>query len=520
MKLLIRYRYIFYLLALLPAFWLRDATPDNELKYLSIVDQALREGTIWTFHNHAEVYADKPPLYFWLMMAARALGGEHHMWVLGLFSLLPAVGTMMVMDRWMRVEGRERNASLGAALLGTTMMFTASALVVRMDMLMTFFITLTLYTFFRLYKGVARPRERWLLPVWLFLAIFSKGPMGAMIPLLSMAAFLLFRRELRFMGRWFGWRQWLILTGLCAAWWGMVWVEGGQEYLNNILFKQTVGRGIDSFHHKQHLFWYLPRMLYTFAPWTLLYIAVVCTGVWRRLMTTDTEKFLHVAVWTNVLMLSIVSAKLDIYMLPLYPLVAYLAASLVGRIGSTPLLRVCVAVPAVIFLLLWPASLFVKPPVEGLDMLLPRIGAGVASLAGALALLGLWRKRLRIAIWYVAAGMVAMVFVASFSLPQINGRIGLRELAREAEATGADGYAWFGYRPFADMDVYLGREVAPVYYVSRLDSLAADSVRTGLFIRSRDVARNDSLRTRLADRALDRQYYFIVLGGRTRAACF
>jgi len=59
-----KYLYLFWLLALLPMMIGRDFTPDNELRYLSIVDEALRNGTLFAFTNQGEIYADKPPLYF------------------------------------------------------------------------------------------------------------------------------------------------------------------------------------------------------------------------------------------------------------------------------------------------------------------------------------------------------------------------------------------------------------------------------------------------------------------------
>ena len=49
-------------LSLVPLMALRDVTPANELRYLSIADEALAEGRIFTFSNHGEPYSDKPPL--------------------------------------------------------------------------------------------------------------------------------------------------------------------------------------------------------------------------------------------------------------------------------------------------------------------------------------------------------------------------------------------------------------------------------------------------------------------------
>ena len=65
--------FIFIVVALLPVLILRDYTPDNELRYLSIVDEAMENGTFFTFYNQGEIYADKPPLYFWLIMLGKYL---------------------------------------------------------------------------------------------------------------------------------------------------------------------------------------------------------------------------------------------------------------------------------------------------------------------------------------------------------------------------------------------------------------------------------------------------------------
>ena len=65
-----KHKWIFFLLfiALLPLLSLRDYTVGNELRYLSIADEAIRNGTFFAFTNHGAFYADKPPLYFWIIM--------------------------------------------------------------------------------------------------------------------------------------------------------------------------------------------------------------------------------------------------------------------------------------------------------------------------------------------------------------------------------------------------------------------------------------------------------------------
>lgn len=71
--------YIAVLIAVLPIIILRDYTPDNELRYLSIADEALSNGNIFAFYNQGIPYADKPPLYIWIVMLGKIIFGTHRM---------------------------------------------------------------------------------------------------------------------------------------------------------------------------------------------------------------------------------------------------------------------------------------------------------------------------------------------------------------------------------------------------------------------------------------------------------
>ena len=133
-------RYFLLFILVLPALILRDFTPNNELKYLSIADEAIRNGDWFTFYNHGTIYADKPPLYFWIIMLCKIVWGSHSMFLLSLFSVIPAFITIGIMDRWIRECSLSSRRSV-ALLLFTSGLFLGSALVLRMDMMMCMFIT-------------------------------------------------------------------------------------------------------------------------------------------------------------------------------------------------------------------------------------------------------------------------------------------------------------------------------------------------------------------------------------------
>ncbi len=228
MKNRLRYLPYVFLLALLPVMVLRDFTPSNELRYLSIADEASRDGRFFAFTNQGEPYADKPPLYLWIVMLGKTLFGGHRMWFLALFSFVPAMVILRTMDRWVRSELDERARFCGAMMLMSSALFLGLAVFLRMDMLMCMFITLALHTFWRIYSSPdgGSSRDRTLFPVFVFAALFTKGPVGVLVPLLSTVVFLAVTKRLRTLGRYWGLRSWAILSAGCALWFFMVWRHG------------------------------------------------------------------------------------------------------------------------------------------------------------------------------------------------------------------------------------------------------------------------------------------------------
>lgn len=218
-----------FIVALLPLLSMRDFTPANELRYLSIADEALRNHIFFTFTNHGVPYADKPPMYLWLVMLFRTVLGEHCMLALSTLSMMPALLIALVMNAWTR-EDMDAEARLTTnMMLLTSGIFIGAAIMVRMDMLMTLFIVLALRSFWRMYVVESAVKaEQWRFPFYVFLAIFAKGALGLLIPLYAIIVFLLLSHQPRWVLKCWGWHTWCVLIGCCALWWGMTYAERWQ----------------------------------------------------------------------------------------------------------------------------------------------------------------------------------------------------------------------------------------------------------------------------------------------------
>lgn len=493
--------FAFTFICLFPVMLTRDFTPSNELRYLSIANEALADGHIFAFYNHGLAYADKPPLYFWIVMLCRLLFGHHSCLALSMFSLIPAFVITGIMDKWV-MKGRsamDRMALAGMTL--TCVMFLGTMIVLRMDMLMCMFIVLALWTFYRMYTGeVARKSDSVLFPVWIFLALFTKGPVGLLMPPLSIAVFLIVKRDWKGFGKYLGLKTWGIIAGLAAIWIGCVWIEGGPEYINNLLVKQTVGRAVNAFTHAKPFWFYLVAIIWCLAPYSLLLIGSFIasllpdrkTGAEKAFGTAqpksgvpDTSKaagqskqrrsnlevlFLCTTIST-VAMLSSFSSKLPIYLVPVLPFCVYLFPIVLDRIGERGWMRWGVGIFSIIFTVIGLAALpvlFGAVKIPALNDLLTEypfaleapIINGIILLTLA-NILGIWfllkRKVWNIPALLLGAGLFLAVFSASAVVKDINPYIGYGSICSKVPE-GTDVATVFLHRP-ENIDAYIGRQI-------------------------------------------------------------
>ena len=204
--------YLFVLLSILPAILFRDFTPSSELRYLSIADEAIREGHIFAFTNHGMPFTDKPPLYLWLIMIAKLIFGNYYMVVLSLFSVVPALVTSKTIGNWAEEEYGRVKGRLAEWMFFGNALVVVVMLTIRMDMIMVMFIVLAMRSFFKTFQGRGNiKRNMWLFPIYIFLATFTKGALGLIIPLAITVTFLIIKKRYNDIIRFWGLRTWATL---------------------------------------------------------------------------------------------------------------------------------------------------------------------------------------------------------------------------------------------------------------------------------------------------------------------
>ncbi len=465
-------RFIIYLIAfiaMLPALLLRDFTPDNELRYVSIAMESIQNGTFFAFTNHGVPYADKPPLYMWICMLGYWLFGNNCLWFITLFSVIPAFVITEIMTIWASAVLPARWHNAAKCILLSSILFLGLALTMRMDMLMAMFIVLSLYVFFRMYKGDSRQSLGWLFPIYLFLGLFTKGPYGILVPLVSTILFLATEGKIRTIGRYWGWRTWTLLIGLSIIWFGAVFLEGGTGYLDNLLVKQTVGRAVNSFTHDEPFYYYLISVWYSLAPWSLAVIGTVTAVLCNKKLRRDTsviQRFFLSTAGGTIILLSLVSSKLAVYLLPAFPFIIFAGVISLPLYKDNKWVKIALAVPMIILALLPISIPFVPQKFEGFLTMTVMAAVCVLSAGCLFSLVMLFRRKgrenMKKSCMALASSIYAFLFIAGLAIPDFNEHIGYSDLAdkalRYSPSSSTPIYTYNVRRP-ENMDVYLGREI-------------------------------------------------------------
>jgi 4-amino-4-deoxy-L-arabinose transferase-like glycosyltransferase len=111
----------------------------------------------------------------------------------------------------------------------------------------------------------------------------------------------------------------LVMLAIPLLWFVPAIVVGGRDYARDVVVKQTVGRAMASWVHQAPPWFYVERLPLSLFPWFFLALAAAI-ALWR------TQRFLINWILAVLVPYSLMSSKLDVYMMAMIPAVALLVA--------------------------------------------------------------------------------------------------------------------------------------------------------------------------------------------------
>lgn len=343
-------RNLFWLLLLLgvvtiiPFLGLYDFHTKGEPREAVVAFSMLEQGNWILPSNNGGDIPYKPPFFHWCIAAASWLNGGH---VTEFTSRLPSAIALIAMSLalfcfYARRCGRSVGM-LTAVVTLTAFEIHRAGPNCRVDMMLTALTVGALLEFYRYYerdlKGVP-----WLAILLMSLATLTKGPVGSIIPCLCFGVFLLLR-GVNFFKAFLLLAAWGLLSFLLPfCWYWAAYQQGGEEFLK-LAMEENFGRMTGTMSYDVHINpWYynLITLAAGYLPWIILVLLSLFSlkkiraslsqsregrtlrSYFRTL--SDVDIFSMVCIAVIFIFYCIPSGKRSVYLMPLYPFVAFFLA--------------------------------------------------------------------------------------------------------------------------------------------------------------------------------------------------
>lgn len=243
--------------------------------------EMIRTGEWLVPTRYGELYANKPPLYIWMIALPAHLVGEVTPLLVRLPCALGLVAMVLSTSAW----GRMRTGSVAvgraaALLLLGTFLLTRLGRESRPDMLAAGLAAWGTFLLDRLAVQGGRPRRGLGAGVVLGLAVLAKGPALLLVPVLVL---LLPSPGRTTAERLRSARLSSVLLGgalVLALWLIPAWIHAGPAYIRELLVDQATTRIAGQGNKLRPLYYYATRLVDSGAPWTPLYLMPLVLLAW------------------------------------------------------------------------------------------------------------------------------------------------------------------------------------------------------------------------------------------------
>lgn len=291
----------------------------------------------WLFPlKWGEEVPSKPPLFHWFAaLASLAWGQIDEATVRFPSALFATLGVLILYFFGRRLFDPEVGL-YSAFILATSVVYQSQAIVARVDMTLTFFLTAAFVVFYLLYRGFLTG-ALWTYGFYLLVgvSVLAKGPVGLVLPGMVIGCFLILRKRWDFLWRLFFHRGVALALIIGISWYAIALLRGGEDFFNRQIIHENLARffasGEGGTGHQKPFYYYFPYLIPEGLPWSLFLPFVIVDWFKKKTFAEDQNLFLMLWVGVIFFFFSISAGKRAVYLLPLYPPLSLLIGSWLGR---------------------------------------------------------------------------------------------------------------------------------------------------------------------------------------------
>ena len=305
--------------------------PSFEPRRMLLAKDMVRNGHWLVPYLLGTPYVAKPPVLPWLISAGYLLVGTPSLWVTRAPVALAGLLNVLVTFFFAKRLFNKRVGFLAAVILATSLFYIRRTRMAEEDIILALFINLSLFTFFLAYYYQAGKRYYLMFYLFVSLACLTKGVSGLIFPFLAIIPYLLLRKDLRAIGKMELLAVAVIFASLTLSWYIYAYHQIGLSGAHKIFMKDIWYKFLPQ-EPSRPFYQYIAQLFGHFFPWSVFLPAMaVYVGTKKGKVERERSLFLLCWVLTNLLFFSLLGAKRNEYILPLYPALAILTAQVWDR---------------------------------------------------------------------------------------------------------------------------------------------------------------------------------------------
>lgn len=294
---------------------MRDFTPRDELKYIDISNTMIKTHNFFVQYFNNELYTDKPPLYFWIIIVSRYIFGGFYTYGIVVFNIIIESFMLIKLYNFLKKQLNYKASITIIFLIITSTLHYISIVVVRMDVFLNSFIVLSLINFFDCYSN-NNYKNMYKSYIYIGFAFLFKGLVGILTPMLVII-FFKFISKTKYTFKQINLLNGIIIIFLFILFWLIpTYYIVGSDFINELFFKQVYGRAVNAYIHKEPFYYYIFMLPIIIFPWNIAFFYSLYKSITNK-SKTDLDKFLLLWIGTTLLYLSIIESKIIIYLLPI-----------------------------------------------------------------------------------------------------------------------------------------------------------------------------------------------------------
>lgn len=278
----------------------------------------------------------KPPFFHWIGVLISAVIGDVNELTIRLPSALFAtLGVVLVYTTGTRLWN-EKTGRFAAVVLATTPGWWRAATMAQVDMTLAFFMTAALLLFYFMYReGRYTQVNSMAVALLLACATLTKGPLGLLVPLLTIFGFLCLRRDFAFLKKAHPISGAVFFLFVACSWYALAIRQGGSAFFIRQILEESLGTAAGDYGRHQPPYYFVSNFFLNQAPWSVFFPPLVLF-LYRRRRALFEDPLLFPLVWlvSVFLFFSLALGKRAVYILPLYPAFALLLGAWWGSLDK------------------------------------------------------------------------------------------------------------------------------------------------------------------------------------------